>query len=188
MLPTDPIAVVGTASLRRLTRAEYERMTDAGMFQGERLELLQGMIFRMSPQNARHAAAIERLTHLLTAALGHAARVRIQLPLAVSDDSEPEPDVAVVPIADYSRAHPQTALLVIEVADASLDRDRLKAAMYAAAGVPEYWIVDLVNDTVEVHTQPGAQGYTAVAIKHRGESIAATVEGLVVRVEDLLEG
>lgn len=77
---------------------------------------------------------------------------------------------------------------MIEVADASLDRDRLKAAMYAAAGVPEYWIVDLVNDTVEVHTQPGAQGYTAVAIKHRGESIAATVEGLVVRVEDLLEG
>jgi Uma2 family endonuclease len=112
----------------------------------------------------------------LAASLGRALppgfEVRTHSPLAVSDDSEPEPDVAVVSAGDYSTRHPQTALLVIEVADSSLQKDRrVKAALYAAAGIPEFWLVDLAARRVDVHRSPGAAGYASVE-HHATETIA----------------
>jgi Uma2 family endonuclease len=93
-------------------------------------------------------------------------------PLAVSDDSLPEPDVAVVPSGDYDRAHPKTAFLVVEVADSSLNKDRLvKAALYAAGGVEEYWIVDLAAGVIEVHSDPVAERYRRAAPASPGESL-----------------
>jgi Uma2 family endonuclease len=127
----------------------------------------------MRPQDAAHAGPIRRLTRLLGAALAGRADVRVQLPLAVSDESEPEPDLAVVPAADTDDAHPTTAMLVVEVARASLAIDRrVKAGLYAAAGVPDCRIVNLVDRTLEVHRDPDGAGYRSVATLRAGDSVA----------------
>lgn len=144
------------ASIRPLRRLEYDRLVDEGFFEGEPIELLWGRLVKMGPQNSSHAAAVQYLTQLfvLAVAPGELATVRIQSPFAATDDSEPEPDVAVVPFGAYRDQHPSEALLVIEVAESSLRADRKKASIYAEAGVPEYWIVNVINDTVEVHRDP----------------------------------
>jgi len=142
----------------------------------------------MSPQGTRHAATLQRLnTALLPPLLGR-ADVRIQLPLAVSAESLLEPDVAVVASGDYDRAHPTTAFLVVEVAESSLNKDRLvKAPLYAGAGVQECWIIDLAAGIVEVHTEPVAGRYTRQAPARPGDTIRlrpfADVE---IRVGDIL--
>ena len=102
------------------------------------------------------------------------AAVRVQLPLALSDDSEPEPDLAVVPPGSYRDGHPRRALLVIEVADSPLRKDRReKGALYAEAGVPEYWIVDTTGERVEVHSEIVDGVYGRVMPHGRGSVIAA---------------
>lgn len=142
---------------RRFRRAEYERLVGLGLFTGERLELLDGRLVVREPQGSRHAAAIRRARAVLGAALGHAWQVDSQLPLALDEHSEPEPDIAVVAPdpSGYRDAHPTRAVLVVEIADASYRFDREhKASLYARAGIPECWIVDLGRDTVEVHRAP----------------------------------
>jgi Uma2 family endonuclease len=148
--------------IRPLRRAEFDRMVEAGILdRDERIELLRGALVAMSPQGARHADCAARLTEILIRALPEAVQVRCQLPFAASEISEPEPDVAVYPRASYSSGHPENALLIVEIADASLRKDRgVKAEIYAEAGVPEYWIVDLVHGVVEVRTVPRDGHYT----------------------------
>ena len=98
------------APLRRFTRAEYDRLVELGLFTDEKVELLHGLLVEMSPQDVPHSYTIEQLTRLLIVALGSRARIRVQLPFVASDDSEPEPDVAVVPFDDDSRlSHPSRA-------------------------------------------------------------------------------
>ena len=141
--------------VRLLKRAEYELMIDEGLFADERVELLRGVIVEKSPQDPLHAGVTQILTEKLVPALTGQASIRIQLPLALSEDALPEPDVAIVPAGDYRQMHPTTALLVIEVAGASLRKDRtLKSEMYAEAGILEYWVVNLRDRVVEVHTHP----------------------------------
>lgn len=173
--------------LRPLSRVEYDRMVDLGMFAEERVELLYGMVVRMSPHGPDHDTTIERLTELLVVALRGRARVRIQSSFAASDTSEPEPDVAVVPIADYRRAHPNVAQLIVEVAGSSIIRDRgSKANVYAASGVREYWVVNLAERTIEVRTDPSAEGYCSVRIVRSHESITPIAfPDLVVAIADL---
>lgn len=172
----DPAALaedLAPEAVRPLRRAEYEQMVERGVFEDERVELLHGVLVSMSPQHAPHAEVLVRLNELLVPAVAGRARVRVQLPLAVSEDSEPEPDLAVVAPGDQSRAHPASALLVIEVADTSLRKDRrAKGPVYAAAAVPEYWIVNLVERVIEVHRQPGSGRYQAVSRHGRGEQVA----------------
>jgi Uma2 family endonuclease len=104
--------------------------------------------------------------------VGDRATVQCQLPLGAGEDSEPEPDVAIIPNADYSREHPTRALFVAEVSDSSLPKDRLlKAVLYARAGVPEYWIINVPDRVVEVHRGPDAGGYRAVTIHRASEVI-----------------
>ncbi len=148
-------------------------MVDQGFFEDdERIELLDGVIVQMTPQGMGHAAAIERLTHLLVLALAPRARVRVQLPYAASDLSEPEPDLAVVPPGDPEQSHPDRSLLLVEVAESSLSKDRrVKTRIYATAGVPEYWIVDVSGRTIEVRTEPGEGNYRRVRVARPGESI-----------------
>src|SRR5438093_9105865 len=152
-------ADVAPERIRPLLRTEYDRLVESGAFDSERLELLDGMLVTMTPQDAAHAHTVQRLTEVLTVALRGRAIVRTQSPLALLDDSEPEPDLAVVPLGDYSANHPARAYLVIEVAESSLRRDRLvKGPIYARAQVDEYWLVDLNLRAVEVHRNPqGAQ-------------------------------
>jgi Uma2 family endonuclease len=142
-------------SLRPLRRREYDCLVELGVFDEERVELLDGVLVSMNPQGAEHAEVTGFLAERLTVALSGRARVRAHSPLSLSDESEPEPDIAVVPAGDYARAHPTRALLLVEVADSSLRKDReLKALLYAATGVPEYWLVDLVARVVHVHRAP----------------------------------
>ncbi len=173
---------------RPLRRGEYEAMVELGLFEDERLELIEGVIVTMSPQGSRHAAAVRKLNHYLTLALAGRAFVQVQSPLALDEYSEPEPDLAVVPIADYDRELPKTALLIIEVADSSRQKDRLvKSRLYASAGIPEYWIVDLENDLVEVFRAPVGERYTFVQTRRRGEQLDVEhASDVVLPVDDIM--
>ena len=158
----------------------------------DRVELLEGVIVAMSPHNPRHAAGCSRADQVIRAAIGTQAVVRAQLSLVLGLHSVPEPDLAVVPgrLSDYDQAHPTSALLVVEVADSSLLQDRLtKAATYAAAGIPEYWIVNLIDDCVEVHRVPerDSRRYASITTVRRGDVIELeSFPGARIAVADLL--
>lgn len=148
------------------TRQEYDRLADAGILApDERVELLEGEIVTMTPQHGPHSASIGLADAALRKAFGPAHWIRIQLPLIVDPDSEPEPDLAVVPGSprDYVTEHPRTALLVVEIADSTLERDRsYKSPIYARAGIPEYWIVNLIERRLEIYRDPiGSPGQPA---------------------------
>ena len=127
-------------------------------------------------------------TRLVLALGDHMYVVRQHSPLALGDFSEPEPDVAVVPPGDYRRAHPTTALLIVEAADSSLRKDRrIKAALYAEHAIPEYWIVNLVEGVVEVHTEPSAGRYTRVTTLGRDATLRPiALPGIEIEVADLV--
>ncbi|MGC4121084.1 MAG: Uma2 family endonuclease [Myxococcales bacterium] len=164
----DP-SLIAPEKVRPIKRVEYDRMVDLGLFASERVELLYGALVQMTPQGSRHAHVLTQLTYRLIEGTRRCAIVRTQMPLAVSEESEPEPDLALVEPADYADAHPRTALLVVEIADSSRQKDRvLKPGVYAAAGVPEYWVVDLVKNVVEVRSQPQKGRYKKLSRLTKG--------------------
>jgi Uma2 family endonuclease len=142
----------------RWTRAEYERLVDRGVFTtGDRIELLDGLLVVREPQGDRHAAAMAALHLALQRAFGRGFHVRVGSPVALDDTSEPEPDLAVVTGApwDYGAGHPSGPVLVAEVSETSLAKDRLrKGGLYARAGIADYWVVNLVAGVLEVYRQP----------------------------------
>jgi len=147
-LATDP-----RVARRPLLRREFDALVAAGAFTEERVELLGGELIAVTPQSSRPAWIVGRLTELLMLALGGRLTARVQLPLAISDDSEPEPKLAVTDPTTPD-AHPTTAHLVIEVAESSLALDLVhKAPRYAAAGVAQYWVVDVAAREVVVHEE-----------------------------------
>ena len=143
---------------RRWTRVEYEKLIDAGFLgPGDKIELLAGQLCVSEPQNSPHAMGIALGLDALQKALDSRWHVRVQLPIALDDESEPEPDLAVVSGSprDYTD-HPSGPVLVVEVADSSLALDReYKGSLYARARLPEYWIVNLVDQVLEVYRDPG---------------------------------
>jgi Uma2 family endonuclease len=181
---------------RRWTRREYGRLIDLGMLAEDHpIELLQGRLIVAEPQSSLHATAVDLAGEMLCRAFGSGWRVRVQLPLGLGPDSEPEPDVAVVrgEARDFLAEHPSTAALVLEVADASLRLDRrVKARVYARAGITDYWIVNLVDRVVEVCRDPVSAGrpgsrYRDVTRMAAGERIAPLAEPFVsIAVADLL--
>lgn len=184
---TQPRSLEGMSEVRvrGLRRAEYDVLVDHDAFGAdERIELLDGELVAMSPQKAPHAGIVEALTEVLMPALVGRARVRVQLPFAAGEHSEPEPDVAIVPADEPRDRHPQRAALVIEVVDASvaLDLGR-KARIYAAAGVPVYWVIDVGRDVVHVHTDPTAKGYATVETVAAGDPLDAC--GVTLTLRDL---
>jgi Uma2 family endonuclease len=146
--------------LRHWTRADYYRAAELGLFSPEeRLELVGGEVYRKMPQSPLHRAGIRATADALMSSLGTHFDVQQQLPLVLANDSEPEPDIVVVPGSwrDYI-AHPTQAdaRLVVEVSDTTLYFDRsAKASQYAEAGIPDYWILNLNDRTLEVHRDPG---------------------------------
>jgi len=143
---------------RRFSRAEYERLIDLGVFQpGEPIELIGGELMVAEPQGVAHYTAIVKTARALEAAFGPGWHARTQGPIGLDDDSEPEPDVAVVPGGpeDYSRAHPSRPVLTVEAAESSLgvDRER-KGSLYARAGLEDYWVLNLVDRVLEVYREP----------------------------------
>jgi Uma2 family endonuclease len=164
------------ADHRRWTREEYERLVEQGSFYpGERVELLDGAICEMTPQTSFHAAGVRFSHRALDPLFQEGFDIRSQMPLALGLDSEPEPDLAVVPGCpeDYVTAHPSTAVLVVEVADSSLLRDRkAKAKLYARAGVPDYWILNLAKWCLEVYRDPKNGTYASRTVLREGDGIA----------------
>lgn len=146
----------------RWTRKDYERMVAKGLFEpGAKVELVEGVIYDIPAQGSLHTTgvslALRALSRLFTGDAHVRVHVRVQMPLALGSASEPEPDVAVVSgeERDYTRSHPTTALLVVEVADKSLGHDRQrKLPLYARSGIPEAWILNLRDRTLEVYREP----------------------------------
>ena len=185
--PADP------AAPGRYTVERYLRLVGQGVLAPEdRVELLEGVVVAMSPRNPLHDAAVSLADRALMAAVGGRAAVRCQLSLVIAPHSVPEPDVAVVPghEGDYARAHPGSALLVVEVADSTLAQDRItKAAVYASAGIPEYWLVNLRDDRIEVFREPDAAAarYGVASVAGRGERLdLVALPGASVLADDLL--
>lgn len=141
---------------RRFTKAEYYRLGELGFFQGQRVELIGGRLMVASPQNAPHSTCVYLVEEGLQKVLGAGYMVRCQLPLDLGSTSEVEPDLAVVEgeLRSYSTSHPTRAELVVEVSDTSLAYDRRKGGLYACAGLPEYWIVNLAQRQVEFYRDP----------------------------------
>lgn len=184
--------MTGTVDARHTTD-EYFGLVDAGaLHPDDRTELLEGVIVAVAPQNPPHAATVGLVADALRRTLASRATVRVQAPLVLGQQSVPEPDVAVVRgrHADYWQTHPKTALLVVEVAERSLPQDRLtKSRTYAAAGIPEYWIVDLRDDCVEAYCDPdvSAAAYRLCHVARRGDKLSlAAIPDAVVTVNDLL--
>lgn len=191
---TDPGLMVVLDRQRRLSVEDYHRMAEAGILgEDDRVELLEGVIIEMSPQGARHAKLIRRLCDPTFAKVPPDHVVQCQLPLTLGRDSEPEPDVSIVRRADAmsDRSHPTTAALVFEVAGESLQKDRLtKSALYAGAGIPEYVIVNVEEQCLEVHRDPdpAARRYRSLVTLSAGHSFeSAAVPAFAFRVASLFE-
>ncbi len=178
---------------RRFTVDDYYRMAEVGILtEDDRVELLDGEIVEMSPIGSDHAGHVKRLNTLFTSRLGARVVVSVQDPVRLSRHSEPQPDVALLrPRADfYARGHPRPddVLLLIEVADTSVEADRrIKMPLYARAGIEEVWLVDLTTERVEVYRGPAADGYREIRALARGQGIVPQAfPDLALGVDDLL--
>lgn len=173
-------SVLDLAPARRVfSRADYHAMGAAGILApDERVELMEGEVVAMAPIGSRHAACVLLLNRVFSTSSRLAGRtlVQVQNPLAASDRSETQPDLMLLAPRDdaYAAAHPgpQDVLLLVEVADSSLQYDRrAKIPFYAEIGVREVWLIDLVHDRLEAHTQPAPDGYRVTRRFEPGESV-----------------
>src|SRR6185436_10012309 len=155
---------------RRWTRAEYDRLVNLGVLHEKPVELVGGQLVVAEPQGSYHASALGAAGDALRAVLPQGWLVRIQMPVALDDESEPEPDLAVVPgtWANYRAGHPSRPALVVEVAESSLIFDREnKGRLYARGGVRDYWIVNLVERALEVYREPGRDPAASYGWRYR---------------------
>lgn len=162
----------------RFTVEEYHKMGETGIFhEDDRVELVEGEIVEMAPIGARHAETVNTLNELLAELRGTTGyTISVQNPIVLGAHDEPQPDLALLR-ADRDRTrlpHPGDVLLVVEVSDATLRYDReTKLPLYAGAGVPEAWLVDLQNGAIELHTEPSAGGYKVARKFDRAETITS---------------
>jgi Uma2 family endonuclease len=166
---------IATVDIRHWTREEYERLVEQGFFHPEeRIELVDGVIFEMTPQSSFHTTGVLLIHSALSPLFSAGCHLRTQMPLALGLESEPEPDLAVVQgeLRDYQDAHPSKAILVVEVADSSLLHDRKKASLYARAGIPEYWLENLVDWCLEIYREPKDGVYTSRTILRSGNAVS----------------
>jgi Uma2 family endonuclease len=175
------------------TVAEYQRMGQVGIFsEDDRVELVCGEIIQMSPIGKLHAACVDFLAQFITLRLRHSAIVRVQNPVQLDDYSEPQPDITVLkPREDFYRhAHPrpEDVLIVIEVSDSTLDFDReVKMPLYAAAGIPEAWLVNIPEERIEVYGDPAGGEYQTARSYARGRRLQShTLASLRLPVSKVL--
>ena len=171
----------------------YHRLGELGILdEDDRVELLDGQIVEMTPIGGAHSACVIRLNDLLARRVRRDTTVSVQNPVILADRWEPQPDLAVLRrsggLSGAWLPHAQDVLLLIEVADTSMERDRhVKIPLYAAAGIAEAWIVDLPGDRIEVHRGPGPNGYHDVRLATRGETITPiNLPGIDINVDDVL--
>jgi Uma2 family endonuclease len=163
---------------RPLLRKEFDKLVLTGVFGDQRIQLLEGELVEMSPQGTQHATTIRHLNRIFARALSDRYELGVQTPMAASDISEPEPDLAVHRRGDYRKDHPQAALLVIEVAWRTLGIDLgRKVRIYAQNGVPDYWVVDTKNWEIVVHRKPDpARGTYANVRRYKGSEVLAPLK------------
>jgi Uma2 family endonuclease len=144
----------------RMSVSRYDRLAELGWFVNRHVELIEGRVIRMPAQAEPHVAGVSRAVRAISPIFGPGYYIRVQAPLVQGKYSKPEPDLAVVRGSEeqyLAQGTPTTALLVIEVSDATLEQDRgRKAAIYARSGIADYWIVNLINQQIEVHRAPVA--------------------------------
>lgn len=187
MMITEPEQTLQT---RPLYRREYQALDEQGYFDDEDVELLDGQIVLAAEEGPPQAGTNSHLNRVLIEAIpATEGEVRVGSPLAISDLSQPHPDFAVAAphVGGYRAVHPTTASLVIEVADSSRRTDLgLKAVLYAAAGIGDYWVVDLVRGEVVVHREPAGTTFASIVRYRDGTVTALHHPGLVIDVADLL--
>lgn len=182
-----------TEVARRLfTVEEYHQMVEAGILhEDDRTELIHGEIIYMSPIGNYHAAIVRRINKLLNDGLTPQAIVDVQSPVRIEDHSEPEPDIMILSFRDDYYAStgvtPKDVLLLIEVSDSTLRYDRnTKLPLYATAGIPEVWIVDVNKQQLEVYRQPDEDRYQSMETLMRDDTVTATQLSLSVQVRELI--
>lgn len=177
---------------RLLTRFEYHRMAEVGILSDEdRVELLNGEIIQMSPIGSRHFACVNRINELFISSLAGKAIVSIQNPVSLADFSEPEPDLVVFKYSDNHYADqipgPDKVMLIIEISDSTLQKDReVKIPLYAEAGIPEVWIINLEENQVECFREPENGIYQFQEIISYEDSLNFTPFHLTIAASDLL--
>jgi len=182
---------------RRFSKGEYYRMGEMGFFQGQKVELIEGRIMVLSPQNAPHWTSVERVRRRLEQVFGQGYEVRMQGPIDLGQTTEPEPDIAVVvgSLEDFKESHPNAAVLIVEISDTTVSYDRRrKGSLYARAGVKDYWIVNLVKGQVEVYRDPIPDAkeryghrYSSRTDLQRGATVSPlALPGVNILVDDLL--
>jgi Uma2 family endonuclease len=196
-------ATLGPSSQRpptrfRITRDIYYRMAEAGDFDGKRVELLDGEILEMPPQSNEHAWLIDAILKVLESAVGPNYWVRVQMPVELSPHSAPNPDLAIVPgsrASWWGKATPTTALLVVEVSDSTIGIDRRrKGGLYAAAGIADYWVLNVSHKKLEVYRDPKPDSneehghrYVKLTTLDYGQTVDLIgVPGVTVKVSELL--
>lgn len=171
--------------LYRWTVTNYHRLSEAGILDEDAgVELLNGQIIKMSPVGDLHAACVDLLDELFRDLLGKEVQVRAQNPILLNDFSEPEPDLTILKrkanfYADGA-PRPEDVLLVVEVADTTLAKDRLvKKTAYAAAGIAEYWIVNLPERQVEQYLRPAGEDYQLARTYKSDQTVESEITGPV---------
>lgn len=184
------IAPTASPGFRLFTADEVDAMVRAGIVgEDEPLELLEGVLETMAPQSDEHAWVLEELVDRLRLAYAD-QRVREQKPLNAGERDRPEPDIAVVRgrRVKGQRQHPTAAdtILLVEVSVTTLERDHRKAGIYARAGAPVLWILDVEGRRLEVHTEPGAEGYNVVTLLGEHEHVSVPETEQRWKIADLL--
>lgn len=178
---------------RLFTLEEYEKLIEIGFLgKYDKVELVNGEILNKTPITPSHAACVNRLNRQIFQLIDDSIILSIQMPISLPSDSLPEPDVALIREFDNSsgprRAGPADILLLVEVADLSIKYDReVKIPLYAAAGIPEVWLVDLTERCIEVHSTPCARGYHSHQLNRDGHIVqSATMPDIAISVEQIL--
>jgi Uma2 family endonuclease len=164
-------------------RSEYERLVDLGLFHDKPVELIGGQLLAAEPQGSYHATGIGVANEVLRAILPPGWYVRTQMPMALDEESEPEPDLVVVRGSprSYREAHPDRAVLVVEIADSSLELDRdVKGSLYARGGVADYWVVNLVDRVVEVYRDPVPDAASAYGWRYRSREVVRPADSIAL--------
>ena len=189
-LMTTPTLTDTALSLHLFTVEEYHRMAEAGLFEGQRVELIHGKIVDMSPSKSDHSGIVKRIHNLFRDILDKNHIISVQDPIHVDDRSEPEPDIALLQYREdyYTKSHTtqKDTLLVIEVDNSSLEKDqKVKLPLYAGAGIPEVWIVNLQDHQLEQYREPSEKDYTSIRILRTGDVVEHSAVGKI-EVEQIL--
>ncbi len=178
-VPVKPTSRPRSYALRKFTVEEYHKLAEVGILrEDDRVELIEGEIVVNSPIGSHHAACVDRLNRWFSQRVGDRAIVRVQNPIRLSEHSEPQPDLALLkPRPDfYANEHPkpEDVLLIVEVAETSLEYDReVKLPLYAEHGIPEVWLVDVTRRRVEILKKPQEERYTSArALTKADEALA----------------